>query len=268
MLRQEHRNGWLTPARDKPPSIPRDHITTLKRLLYAASQGALVFIAFQIYKTVRRYGIPDDPVIAFDHAKDVIRLEERLNLFFELDWQQWALSHGDWYIRSFNYLYAYYMWWVIGGFSVLAFFAPARFRYLRRGFFISMLLVTPMYLIYPLAPPRFLAAHGWDFVDTMRVYGPNYFSKSGLVQANRYAAMPSMHVGWTTYVALCLSTLLPSARWRIPFVLFMASLITYVVIVTGNHYWLDALIGWMFIGTAIAINRAIPYPLLRRSRIV
>lgn len=265
MIHRESGNGWLTPAIDELPSIPRDRTTALKRFLWASSQGALVFIAFQIYKTVRRFGIPDDPAIAFDHAKDVIQFEERLHLFFELDWQAWALDHGDWYIRSFNYLYAYYMWWVIGGFSVLAFFAPVRFRYLRRGFFISMLLVTPMYLIYPLAPPRFLADYGWDFVDTMRVYGPNYFSESGLVQANRYAAMPSMHVGWTTYVAICVSMLMPSVRWRILFVLFMASLITYVVIITGNHYWLDALVGWMFIGTAIAVNRIIPYPLIKRA---
>ena len=259
-------NGWLTPPQDVPPAWPTDWASALRRLLYAIGQGVLIFVAFQIYKTVRRYGIPDDTSIAFDHAKDIIRLQERLGLFFELDWQQWALARGDWYIRIFNYIYAYYMWWVIGGFGLLAFLVPARYRFLRRGFFISMLLVTPMYLIYPLAPPRFLPDYGWEFVDTMRVYGPNYFSESGLVQANRYAAMPSMHVGWTTFVAIAVSTLIPQVRWRIPFVVAIAGLMTYVVIITGNHYWLDAAVGWMFIGAAFVVNHYLPYPLLPRLR--
>lgn len=258
-------NGWLTPAVDEPPSLPRGRAETLKRSLWAIAQGVLILVAFQVYKTVRRYGIPDDPAIAFDHARDIIRIQERLGLFFELEWQGWALDRGTGYILFFNYVYAYYMWWVIGGLSLLAFLAPVRYRFLRRAFFISMLLVTPMYLIYPLAPPRFLAEHGWNFVDTMVTYGPNYFSETGLVQANRYAAMPSMHVGWTTFVAIAVSMLLPTVKWRVVLVVFMASLITYVVIITGNHYWLDAVVGWVFIGAAIAINHFIPYPLLQRN---
>lgn len=260
------RNGWLTPVQDEPPGLPQGGSTLVKRLIWSVAQGVLILAAFQVYKTVRRFGIPEDTSIAFDHARDVIHSEKRLHLFFELDWQAWALSHGDWYIRFFNYVYAYYMWWVVGGFCLLAFFAPRRYQYLRRAFFISMLLVTPMYLIYPLAPPRFMEPHGWSFIDTMAVYGPNYFSETGLVQANRYAAMPSMHVGWTTFVAISVSMLIPTVRWRIPLVLFMASLITYVVIITGNHYWLDALVGWIFIGTAIVINHFIPFPLLQRWR--
>ena len=254
-------NGWLTPAVDQPPSRPQGSVETLKRSAWVLGQGTLIFVAFQIYKTARRYGIPDDPVIAYDHARDVIRVQDRLGLYFEPDWQSWALNRSDNYIRFFNYVYAYYMWWVIGGLSLLAFLAPVRYRFLRRAFFISMFLVTPMYLIYPLAPPRFMPG----FVDTMAVYGPNYFSESGLVQANRYAAMPSMHVGWTTFVAIAVGMLLLSARLRILLVVFMASLITYVVIITGNHYWLDAVVGWMFIGAAIVINHYLPYPLLLRD---
>lgn len=258
------RNGWLTPAVDQPPSPPHGRVETLKRSVWAAGQGVLIFIAFQIYKMVRRYGIPDDPAIAYDHARDIIHVQDRLGLYFEPTWQSWALNRDDSYIRFFNYVYAYYMWWVIGGLSLLALLAPVRYRFLRRAFTISMLLVTPMYLIYPLAPPRFLD----DFVDTMAVYGPNYFSESGLVQANRYAAMPSMHVGWTTFVAIAVGMLLPSPRLRVLLVVFMASLITYVVIITGNHYWLDAVVGWVFVGAAIVINHYLPYPLLRREHSV
>lgn len=256
----------LVPPNDEAPALPKDRQTFAKRLIWIIAQGVMLFASFQVYKMARRYGIPSDATIAFDHAKDIIHLQERMGLFFELEWQAWALSQGDWYIKFFNYLYAYYMWWVIGGMALLAFFAPKRYQYIRRAFYISMLLVTPMYILYPLAPPRFMGDHGWPFVDTMAVYGPNYFSETGLVQANRYAAMPSMHVGWTTFVAIAVSLLIANKWVARFFVLFVAALITYIVIITGNHYWLDALVGWMFIGTAFLINHLIPYPLLARWR--
>lgn len=63
---------------------------------------------------------------------------------------------------------------------ILLFFAPARFLYLRRVFFLTMILALPWYIIYPLAPPRFMQPFGWDFVDTLAVYGPNYFSGPSL----------------------------------------------------------------------------------------
>lgn len=234
----------------------------MQRLIWAGLNGVLIFVAFQIYKFVRKFGIRDDSSDAFQHALDVIDFQDAMGLFFELDWQGWALDQGEGYIKFFNYLYAYYMWWVIGGFMLLAFFAPKRFQFIRRAFFISMVLVTPMYLIYPLAPPRFMQEYGFPFVDTMQTYGPNYFSETGLVQANRFAAMPSMHVGWTTFVAIAVSLLFSSRVARIAFVAFMAALITYIVIITGNHYWLDAVVGWLFIGTAFVVNKLIPYPLI------
>lgn len=257
------KDGWLTPAQDEKPAVPANRETALNRLVFAVLQGVLLFVAFQVYKTVRKFGIREDPSEAYSHALDIINIQEKLGLMFELDWQRWALDQGESYIKFFNYLYAYYMWWVIGGMALLAFFAPVRFRFIRRAFFISMVLVTPMYLIYPLAPPRFMQDYGWPFVDTMQTYGPNYFSETGLVQANRYAAMPSMHVGWTTFVAVAVSLLFSNAKVRVAFVTCVALLITYIVIITGNHYWLDAVVGWIFIGAAFVINHFIPYPLIK-----
>lgn len=257
-------NGYLFPATDEPPRLPRSFRPVFARLGLAALQGLILWVAFQVYKVARREFIPPEPQVAFDNALDIIRLQESMGLMFELEWQQWALSQGEGYIRFFNNIYAYYMWWVIGGMMLVAFLAPARFRYIRRAFYISMLLVTPMYLLYPLAPPRFMQDYGWAFVDTLAVYGPNYFDDTGaVVQANRYAAMPSMHVGWTTFVAIAVSALFASPKLRVVFVTFMALSMTYIVIITGNHYWVDALVGWIFIGSAFVINKLIPYPLLK-----
>ena len=250
----------LTPGTDHgEPSIPNPR--DLPRLvLFGAGQIVLFLILFQVYKVVRRIYIPHAESVAFDNALRVLDIQGALNANFELDLQQWVLERGD-LIMYFNYFYAWFMWVFYAAAMILLFFAPQRYFYLRRVFFLSMLLALPWYLIYPLAPPRFMQEYGWQFVDTLVVYGPNYFSESGLVTANRYAAMPSMHVGWTTIAAMMLWVAFPG-RYRVvgrALAVALLVMITVTVMVTGNHYWLDAVGGWIIIGAAVLINRWLPW---------
>jgi diacylglycerol O-acyltransferase / wax synthase len=257
--------GLLTPPNDEPPRLP-PWKEILRRIPWLASQLVLYLVMFQVYKMVRKQFILEDNTGAFDNAKDIIHVEEWLGLFFELDLQRWVLDRGDWLILFFNNVYAYYTQAFLVSMVFFALMAPVRYRYIRRAFFISMAIATPMYLIYPLAPPRFMDAYGWPFIDTMAVYGPNYFSDTGIVTANRFAAMPSMHVGWTTFFSLCLMLAIPNRKIGVSVAVFIPTLMTFTVMVTGNHYWLDAVGGWLVIGTAFLINRLVPYPLLTRLR--
>ena len=254
--------GWLTPGTDDgEPSMPK--VRDVPRLiLFGAGQIVLFLILFQLYKVVRRTFITRAEGVAFENAIQILDIQGALNANFELDLQRWVLERGD-LIMFFNYFYAWFMWVFYAAAMILLFFAPQRYFYLRRVFFLSMLLALPWYIIYPLAPPRFMQDYGWDFVDTLVVYGPNYFSETGLVTANRYAAMPSMHVGWTTIAALMLWVAFPG-RFRAvgkALAIFLVLLITFTVMVTGNHYWLDAVGGWIIVGAAVAINRWLPWPL-------
>jgi membrane-associated phospholipid phosphatase len=257
--------GFFTPENDEPPRFPR-WSTVARRVPWLASQYLLFLVMFQVYKMVRKQFILEDNSGAFQHAKDIIHIEDALGLFFELDLQQWVLDRPDWLILSFNNVYAYYTQAFLVSMVFFALMAPVRYRYMRRAFFISMAIATPMYLIYPLAPPRFMEPYGWPFIDTMAVYGPNYFSETGLVTANRFAAMPSMHVGWTTFFAICLWLAIP-AKWLGSFLLIVIpTLMTLTVMVTGNHYWLDAVGGWLVIGAAFIVNRLAPYPFIEWLR--
>lgn len=251
---------YFYPPEDQPPRLPAG--SQLRRVVpFILSQLVLLLMMFQLYKVARKIFIPPDPAIAYGHARDVLRFEERLGLMFELDLQRWVLDQGEWLIRIFNNYYAYYMYGFYVCFLFLALMSPARYRYMRRAFFISMAFATPMYLIYPLAPPRFMDPHGWPFIDTLAVYGPNYFSDNGLVTANRYAAMPSMHVGWTTFAAICLYLALPWRRVGATLMVLLTMMIVLTVMVTGNHYWVDAVGGWLIITAAFIVNRFLPYPL-------
>ncbi len=256
------RRDLLTPPTDEgEPSLPR--LRDLPRLvLFGAGQIVLFLILFQLYKVVRRIYIPRAESVAFDNAERILDFQGSLHANFEVHLQHWVIERGD-LIMVFNYFYAWFMWIFYATAMILLFFAPQRYFYLRRVFFLSMLLALPWYLIFPLAPPRFMQDYGFDFVDTLVVYGPNYFSESGLVTANRYAAMPSMHVGWTTIGAMMLWVAFPG-RFRIVgrvLAVLLVAMIVTTVMVTGNHYWSDAVGGWIIIGTALLINRALPWPL-------
>ena len=114
----------------------------------------------------------------------------------------------------------------------------------------SLLLATVaglvMYWLLPTAPPRLLDV---GLVDTMaRFSGAGWWGEAASAPrgmeafSNQYAAMPSLHVGWAVWVALCLSRHLTSpilrrAAWAYP------ALMAAVVMGTANHYLLDVLAG-------------------------
>jgi hypothetical protein len=239
-------------------------------------------ILFQAYKMVRKQFIQRAETVAFGNAHDVIHLQKRLHIFFELDLQDWLLKH-DWTIRGLNWYYAAFMWTFYGCCVVAIILTPDVFRRYRRVFLLTMVLALPWYAIYPLAPPRLLHEYAppsyfgipHHFMDTLRVFGPNYFkdgesSGGGLVTANRYAAMPSMHIGWSTIGAFMLAG---AIRWhRLGAILGVThvTLMTITVMATGNHYFLDAVGGWLIVLAAFIIASLLPTPLplpwLRRQR--
>ncbi|MDQ3044535.1 MAG: phosphatase PAP2 family protein [Chloroflexota bacterium] len=240
--------------------IPRPYTTAF----FVVSQLALFFLLFQLYKIVRKTFIQRDATGAFDHALQIIRFQGRLGLNFELDLQRWVISQGEWLIWFFNRYYAYFMWAFYACAVVAMLLSPVAYRRWRRVFFLSMLLALPWYALYPLAPPRFMAPYGYPFIDTLAVYGPNYFSDTGIVQANRYAAMPSMHIGWTIIGACMLAAALP--RWRLGALLggLHVLLMSLTVMITGNHFVLDIVGGLLVvvasIGVAHLLPRTLPFP--------
>ena len=114
----------------------------------------------------------------------------------------------------------------------------------------SLLLATVaglvMYWLLPTAPPRLLDV---GLVDTMaRFSSAGWWGEAASAPrgmeafSNQYAAMPSLHVGWAVWVALCLrrhltSPILRWVAWAYP------ALMAAVVMGTANHYLLDVLAG-------------------------
>ena len=237
-----------------PTELPLTARTFVRRLIAIGLNIPLLMILFQLYKMVRKTYIERGERLGFEHAIQVIDLEKRLHLFFEPDLQQWVTDRPDWFVRIFNYYYSYFNPVLYVCCAAALLFGPVCFRFWRRVLISSMVLALPWYLLYPLAPPRFMnASYGYpeySFVDTLAIYGPQYFKEGGLVTANRFAAMPSMHIGWSTIGALMLACCLPRIRgiWIGAILgIFHVTMMTFTIMVTGNHYWLDAVGGWIVI---------------------
>jgi membrane-associated phospholipid phosphatase len=116
-----------------------------------------------------------------------------------------------------------------------------------------MCLALIGYVGFPTAPPRMFPADG--FVDTItRFSDVNHDSTLAKVFINPYAAVPSMHCAFAMMIGAT-GVMVCRHWWSKAWWAFWPILITWVVIVTGNHYWIDAVLGWLVALTAFAIAR-------------
>jgi membrane-associated phospholipid phosphatase len=108
-----------------------------------------------------------------------------------------------------------------------------------------------------------MGEYGYPFIDSQAVSGPNYFSGTSPVAANQFAAMPSMHCGWTLIGATMLACALPRRHLGLILGAIYTAVMFLTVIVTGHHYFLDIAGGLVTAGGAFVLARMIPRVLPR-----
>jgi hypothetical protein len=120
------------------------------------------------------------------------------------------------------------------------------YRHARNALLVATAIGLVGYWLLPTAPPRLLQA---GFTDIMAAFscagwwGDAASAPRGMESlSNQYAALPSLHVGWAMWVALCLRRHSHSPRvrrwaWTYP------ALMAVVVMATANHYLVDAVAG-------------------------
>ena len=133
------------------------------------------------------------------------------------------------------------------------------YRRLRTLLFVSVGLALFLYVFYPTAPPRLVPALG--IADTVGLSAHDTGSFAG-IRFNPYAAMPSMHVGWSLLVALVAFRAVAHRRLR--WLVFLHPLLMAVTVTaTGNHYFVDSAAGALVALTATGLvavwNRAAAY---------
>jgi membrane-associated phospholipid phosphatase len=216
----------------------------------ALVQLSLFVMADILYETVR--GIAEsNPATAFSNARTIVDFEQSTGLFFEQGLQAWVMGQRV-LIDMANFMYVNSHFVMTTGALVWLYLRHNdRFYFVRNMFMVAMGLALIGYVLMPTAPPRFFPELG--FVDTIAYY-VNVKHDSGLVALffNPYAAVPSMHVAFALMIAIPATLVV---RSRVAKVLWAAYplLVTFVVIVTGNHWFMDAVAGAAVAGTSALV---------------
>ncbi|MPY92851.1 MAG: PAP2 family protein [Acidimicrobiia bacterium] len=223
---------------------------------------ATVLVFYVVYSVVRNsFGSSSvRPDQALDNALRVIDVERALGLFFEPHLQDTFIGWG-WFLRLWNIFYSSLHFVVTGGVMIFLYRRyPGRYRVMRTTLGFTTGLALLGFSLFPLMPPRLLNDFGvyggrsleFDFVDTLAQVGGLWSFNSDAMQtvSNQYAAMPSLHIGWSLWCVLAVWPVLTSRWARRAFAVYPA-ITLFAIVVTANHFWLDAvggavvlLVGW------------------------
>jgi len=196
-------------------------------------------------------------VKALRNALDVIRLEETLGLYFERAVQN-AFIGWRAFIEFWNLFYGtFHFAMTVMALVLLYRRFPERYRRWRNTLAVATGAALLGFATFPLMPPRLLP-QSYGFIDTLRDYGSLWSFDSGAMHkiSNQYAAMPSLHFAWSVWSACVLFTVLRRPWTRALALLYPAATL-FAVVVTANHYVLDAVGGVV----AFGIGALIGFPL-------
>lgn len=229
--------------------------------LDALRQVSLFALAYFFYRVVRGFA-EGSANAAFAHARDLISLERGLHLFVEPSVQAWA-SGSHFVIVLASWLYVNAQGPItIAALVYLYMRHNGSFYFVRNMFLIAMAIALIGYLVFPTAPPRFLPE--WGFTDTVADLTPVHVADSSASMTalfNPYAAVPSMHVAFALMIGWPLARLSRNSVVRLLWMVYPL-LMTFVIVVTANHFIVDALLGALTAGAsaygAIWLARARP----------
>jgi membrane-associated phospholipid phosphatase len=114
------------------------------------------------------------------------------------------------------------------------------FYFVRNMFLVAMGLALVGYMAYPTAPPRFMPE--WGFSDSVAEFVGEKADQSANVLYNPFAAVPSMHVAFALMIAIPAIFLVKRRTLKVLWGVYPL-VVTFVVMVTANHFWLDAALG-------------------------
>ncbi|WP_406305313.1 bifunctional glycosyltransferase 87/phosphatase PAP2 family protein [Streptomyces sp. NBC_00885] len=190
---------------------------------------------------------------AEEHGRQIVDIEQALGIDVE-HWinhavvkAKWAESFFDFYYTSFHFVVPLT---ILG---VLYARRPADYRWARASLAFATLLALVGFWFYPLAPPRLMP--GMDFIDTVHgpqdLANPDYGAMTAVT--NQYAAMPSLHFGWSLWCGLVILVLAPKL-WMKLLGLLHPLFTVCAIVATANHWVLDAAGGAAVVGAGFGLT--------------
>ncbi|GME43832.1 hypothetical protein GTA08_BOTSDO04135 [Neofusicoccum parvum] len=281
--------------------------------LVEAWYWALIYWVYQLGRAFSALTLVEGTVnVARKHALQLIHIEQKLHIFWELDVQHFFMQYPTlmtWINRIYSFIHIpgtilflvglYYFTTTSNrlterkpGKSIDGSPAgPALYEARRRTMAVCNLIAFIVFTLWPCMPPRLLSdknvkgpigdeARSFGFVDTVHGEGGESSVWTQNKFCNQYAAMPSLHFGYSLLIGLTILTIplaphhrrsrtvrlsnslrlrLPSPRRLLCVAVGVAYPLTILVaiVATANHFVLDAVAGAVVCGLAWTGNRVL-----------
>jgi len=223
---------------------------------------ATLALLYGAYEFIRGQGHAD-PAVARDHTDGIVALERQLHLYGERAVQQAAhWIPGVPTLLGIAYIGMHFVG--TGAFLVwLHRRHPERFPLVRNTLVGATGVALAVYLLYPVAPPRL---GGLGFIDTVSHNAKVNLSSDLLGSLyNPFAAVPSLHFGYALLVGVTIALLargrlMRAFGWSYPVVML------FVIVATGNHFFVDAAGGALALAAGFAAASWVDSPATRLQR--
>ncbi|HQV57640.1 MAG TPA: phosphatase PAP2 family protein [Ilumatobacteraceae bacterium] len=267
-----------------PPSIPtkaaRPPFRETRRA-HSLREVVLVVAFYYVYQTIR--SVANHSGVerrAFANASLIVDAEKWLHIFVEQPIQQ-AFLGARWFLKFWNIYYGTLHFAITAGLLIWVFLKrPESYRRMRNLLGATTGLALIGYWSFPLAPPRMIACNdsipvpsagagptvGKCFVDTLDRYGGlwSYQSPVAKAVANPFAAMPSLHFGWALWCGIVFA-LLARHGWSRAFAVLYPLITLFAIVVTANHYLLDAAGGALVLLGGVGVTHLLERNSMRRA---
>ncbi len=203
-----------------------------------AKQVGLIMAAVLLYFGVRG-ATQGDVATSVQNGLNVLDFERSIGLDIE-HWAQGLIVDHHWLVTLANWIYIWGHWPVIAA-TLIWLHRQQRPGYLqlRNAMFISGAIGLVIFMNFAVAPPRLLNV---GLQDTVSEFSNSYRVLQPPSLVNKYAAVPSLHVGWNLLVGLAVYRA-TRTKWIRAVGILSPILMTITVVVTANHYVIDAILG-------------------------
>jgi|TARA_B100000809_G_scaffold62766_1_gene59523 hypothetical protein len=231
----------------------------------ALSEISLYIGAYFVYVFTRGLVHSDTRAVGLVNGEKIVSLQRDLGFLWEPGWQSWALENVEALVITMNWVYIITYWPVILVAALILFVRKRQdYNFYRSVVFINLAGALVTFMVFPVASP--FAIPSVELIDSIQEFGPKSYGSEGMASYyNISAAMPSLHFSWTVIVGVLFWRSFPGGYRFIglayPFLTFFA------IVLTGNHFILDAIAGGVLAGLSfgvVLLLRAAVQPRLSR----
>lgn len=216
-------------------------ISAIRGKRAALREVSLYVGAYIVYLLTNGLLYADTRAVGLANGDKIVSLQRNLGFLWEPGWQAWAVENVKILVVMMNWVYIITYWPVIILAAAVLFNKRRRdYNFYRTVVFVDLAGALLTFMVFPVASP--FAIPAVELLDTIQEFGPRFYGSEDMTTFyNISAAMPSLHFSWTVILGVLFWNSL--SGWRRVLGLLYPVLTFFAIVLTGNHFILDAAAG-------------------------